>query len=210
MIAAAAAAAETSPWVGPAIVAALVSGLVSFLTVAMAGRRERKERHRQLMADAFAPCQAYKEFPYRVRRRRAGEHEAEDHSRISEEISAVQASLAEHLARLKVEAPAVSPFYADLVSATRRIAGEQIREGWKAEPVGPESGSSVKLGVLADIGPYESRYLESVQDHLSVWPYWLCRVVRTVLGRATPPAASGPEPTASIGGEEPPPEADEG
>lgn len=207
MVAAGAVAAESSPWVGPAIVAALVSGLVSFLTVAMAGRRDRKERHRQLMADAFATCQAYKEFPFKVRRRRTGEYEAEDHTRISDEISGVHASLAEQVARLKVEAPAVSEFFTDLVAATRRIAGPEVREGWKATPVGPDSGSSIALAVLANIGPYESRYLESVKDHLSVWPYWLCRSVRKVSGRSTAEAGSKP---ASGSGEEHQPGSAEG
>jgi hypothetical protein len=185
MLAAAAAAGEPNPWVGPAIIAALVSGLVSLTTLALTGRRERKERHRQLMADAFAACQTYKEFPYKVRRRRSDAEAQADHSRISDELSAVQAALADHRARFMVEAPAVAVFFGDLVAVTRGVAGSEIRAGWTASPVGPDSGSSIILERLAEIEPYEARYLESVKDHLSVWPYRLCRVTRSMLRRRT-------------------------
>jgi hypothetical protein len=177
--------AEASPWVGPAIVAAVVSGVVSLATVAVAGRRERKERHRQLMADAFATCLSYKEFAYKVRRRRTGVEEAADHSRISDDLSTVQAALAGHEARLRVEAPAVAVFFTGLVGATRRIAGVAIREGWASEPVGPDSGSSIVLADMDALDVFEARYLEAVKDHLSMWPYRVCRVVRWCARRRT-------------------------
>lgn len=97
---------DPNPWIGPAIVAAVVSGVVALVTVAWNARRDRKDRHRQLFADAFAACQAYREFAYMIRRRRSDDQAADDRSRLTSELSGVQRRLNEHRARFRVEAPA--------------------------------------------------------------------------------------------------------
>ncbi len=174
----------TNPWVGPAIVAAVVSGVVALVTVALAGRRERKDRHRILLADAFAKCQMYKEFPFIVRRRRSDDEAAADRSRISQELNLVQVALNDYKARLKVETPYIAAAYEALVGATRRVAGAEIHRSWDLAPTAGD-GQHITDVDLAELGVWESHYLEHVKDHLSPWPYWACRSVRRIARRAT-------------------------
>ena len=85
------------------VVAAVVAGLVSLTTLAASGRRARIDRQRQLFADAYEAIVAYREFAYIVRRRQ--DHSAGERSRISSELSAVQARIASLEARVRVELP---------------------------------------------------------------------------------------------------------
>lgn len=186
--------ATTNPWVGPAIVAAVVSGVVALATVALAGRRERKDRHRILLADAFAKCQLYKEYPFIVRRRRSDEEAAADRSRISQELNRVQVALNDYKARLKVETPYLAGAYEALVGATRRVAGAEIRRSWDVSPTAGDDQHITDID-LAELGDWESHYLEHVKDHLSLWPYWACRSVRQVAGRTTALPTPGPAPS---------------
>lgn len=178
------AATTANPWVGPAIVAAVVSGVVALVTVALAGRRERKDRHRVLLADAFAKCQLYKEYPFIVRRRRSDDEAAADRSRISQELNLVQVALNDYKARLKVETPYIAQAYDALVGATRRVAGAEIHRSWDLPPTAGDDQHIADID-LTELGDWESHYLEHVKDHLSLWPYWACRTVRRVAGRAT-------------------------
>src|SRR5438093_11643603 len=94
----------SSDWVAPAIVAAVVAAAVSLTTFALAGRRARLDRQRQLFAEAFEAVSEYREYPFIVRRRRK-DALAEERARISSELSRVQAKLNSYRARLRVEAP---------------------------------------------------------------------------------------------------------
>src|SRR6266516_2205004 len=80
----------SSDWVAPAIVAAIVAAAVSLTTFALTGRRARLDRQRQLFADAFEAVTEYREYPYIVRRR-SGDEPAKERTRISSDLSKVQA-----------------------------------------------------------------------------------------------------------------------
>lgn len=192
------AASDPNPWVGPAIVAAAVSGLVALVTVALSSRQVRKDRQRQLFADAFAACQAYKEFPYRVRRRRSDKDDeaAADRTRLTTELSDVQSKLNDFKARLRVEAPRVGHAYAALVAATRRIAGGEVSRSWSLPPTEGDAVSVTDID-LSGLGPTEDQYVLVVADHLSTWPSPAARLGRSarrrLQGRAKP-GTSEPTP----------------
>lgn len=183
------AATEPSPWIGPAIVAAAVSGLVALVTIGLNARQARMERQRQVFADAFAACQLYKEFPYRVRRRRSGKADADaDRTRLTTELSDVQARLNDYKARLRVEAPRVGDAFVHLVAETRRIAGAEVRRSWDLPPTDGDAVSIQDIDLSA-IGPAEDCFLRAVAGHLSVWP---APVAESLVGRRARGTGSSP------------------
>lgn len=151
----------------PAIVAAIVAAIVS-ISVLLLGRRERRlDRQRQLFAEAFRAAVLYREFVFIIRRRPS--NEPSERIRLSHELSNVQVDLAGYAARLKVEAPTVGRKYAELVAATKRIAGPLLRDSWDRPPVGPDNEMHAPDVDLSGIEPFESTYLEAVQRHLGWW-----------------------------------------
>lgn len=154
-----------SPILGPTVVAALVAGAISLGTFMVAGRRARQDRQRQLFADAFEMVSRYREFPFMVRRRRA-----DDRSRLSDDLSLVQAKLSSYRARLRVEAPTVGRIYAELVDATRRIAGAMIRDAWNTPPIETDEQIHSPGLDFSGLDPYEQRYLDAASDHLGWLP----------------------------------------
>ncbi|MDP9335749.1 MAG: hypothetical protein M3Q30_20920 [Actinomycetota bacterium] len=183
-IAAATAAASKSsgtPILSSAVVAAIVSAVVALATFALAGRRQRLDRQRQVFADAFATCTEYREFPYIVRRRRADDGHGE-RARISTELSAVQARMNQYVARLRVEAPRVGAAYRELVAQTRATAGPAIKAGWDLPPASSDADVHVTDVDLSAIDPFDDAYLLAVADHLAISPSWARRVVRRLRG----------------------------
>jgi hypothetical protein len=130
----AAEASSSTSWWAPAIVAATVAAAVSLTTFALAGRRARLDRQRQVFGEAFEAVMEYRENPFIVLRRSRDEP-AKERARISGDLSTVQAKLNGFRARLRVEAPYVGDRYAELVIATRRVAGPMITHAWNTEPV---------------------------------------------------------------------------
>lgn len=168
--------------VAPAVLAAVVAASVSLLGLAVASRRGRVDRQRQLFAEAYADVVAYQEFVFIVRRRRADEPEAE-RGRISTALSEVQQSLNHHVAILRVEAPAVATVYANLVRHTRSTAGRFIRDGWDTPPPRTDAENHVQDVDLSSIGPYQDAFLVAMRDHLSPFPAWVRRTGRLVVAQ---------------------------
>ena len=167
-----------SGWWAPAIVAAIVAAAVSLTTFALTGRRAHLDRQRQVFADAFEAVMAYREYPFIVLRRSHDEPAAE-RARISGDLSGVQAKLNGFKARLRVEAPYVGERYADLVSATRRVAGAIVREAWDAEPVAADTQVHSPGWDFSELDTYDDAYVRAVADHLG----WLYAPARRKLRR---------------------------
>lgn len=164
-----------NPWVGPAIVAAIVSGVVGLVTVWLSQRKDRLDRQRQLFAEAYDFSCAYREFPYVVRRK---DGSAEDRKRISTALNDVQQALNKHVALLRVEEPTVGAAYQHLVAETRRVAGAAIRDGWDVPAIDCDTAMHVTDVDLGPLEPAELAYLTAVKDHLALAPAWLRRAVR--------------------------------
>lgn len=185
----AAEASTSSTWVVPTIVAALVAAAVSLTTFALTGRRARLDRQRQVFADAFEAVMAYREYPFIVRRRSPDER-ANERQRISGDLSDVQAKLNAFKARLRVEAPYVGERYAEVVAATRRVAGPMIREAWHAEPVAEDAEIHNPGWDFSEFDTHDDAYLRAVADHLG-WVYApLRRKVRGWRKRGEPTATA--------------------
>jgi hypothetical protein len=162
-------ASSSTSWWAPAIVAAIVAAAVSLTTFALAGRRARLDRQRQVFAEAFEAVMEYREYPFIVLRRSKDEP-ATERARISGDLSTVQARLNGFKARLRVEAPDVGHRYADLVSATRRIAGPMITQAWNAEPIADDTQVHNPGWDFSELDSYDDAYVRAVADHLG-WLY---------------------------------------
>jgi hypothetical protein len=156
---------SSTSWRQSAIVAALVAAAVSLTTFALTGRRARLDRQRQVFADAFEAVMDYREYPFIVLRRSKDEP-AKARARTAGELSKVQARLNGYKARLRVEAPYVGERYAELVAATRRIAGPMITEAWNAEPVEDDSKVHNPGWDFSGLDTYDDAYVRAVADHL--------------------------------------------
>jgi len=159
---------STSLW-APAIVAAVVAATVSLSTFALAGRRARLDRQRQVFADAFEALMEYREYPFIVLRRSKDEP-AKERARISSDLSKVQAKLSGFRARLRVEAPHVGDRYAEVIDATRRVAGPMITQAWNTEPVEEDTLVHNPGWDFSALDAYDDTYLRAVADHLG-WIY---------------------------------------
>lgn len=154
------------------VVAAIVAGAVALVTLAIntwvAGQREQRDRRREVYALAFAAVMAYVEFPYVVRRRRAGSAEvaADERLRISEELRKVQEQLAYYSAWMATESPKVAAAYNHLVLETRRIAGCQIHEAWNTGPITSDDGMNMPDLGLGELGSAKDVYLAEVAHYL--------------------------------------------
>lgn len=151
---------------GPAVVAALVAAAISLTTLWWSARRSRLDRQRQLFADAFYSCIAYREFVYVIRRRRADDASAE-RQRITGELSEIQKKLSYYKAVLRVEAPAVSDRYDALVAETKTIPGAQISKAWDDPPAADDRDVHIEGVDFNALKPFEESYLKVVADHFA-------------------------------------------
>lgn len=150
----------------PAVVAAVVAAAVSFTTLWWNARKSRFDRQREVFAEAFYQCIAYREFVYVIRRRRADDVSAE-RQRISGELSEIQKKLSYFKAVLRVEAPIVSVRYDELVAETRRIAGPQISKAWDDPPAADDRDVHIEGVDFTALRKFEDKYLQTVADHFA-------------------------------------------
>ncbi len=161
---------------GVAIVAGSISLFGLWLTSTWRSATEQRSRRREHFAEAFAAVEAYKEFPFAVRRRQATSPEAE-RIRLSEALRAIQADLAYRTGWLETESIAVADAYRILCRETRRTAGAAIRDAWLVEPCTTDAGMNLPelAAQLAPLAASEAAYLREVRAALSPWPRWLHR-----------------------------------
>jgi hypothetical protein len=163
-IAARATSVKDSVW-DPVVVAAvitagfaIVSWVLNAITTAI---REDRGRRRDSFSKAFAAIVAYAEFPYVVRRRDPRK-EVDERIRISEALRGIQQEIAYYEAWLSGESRAVGAAYAELVGATRRIAGRAIHEAWLAQPVANDPEMNMPDLGLGALWHTRQQYLETV------------------------------------------------
>lgn len=140
-------------------------GVGSLVLLAATRSGEAKNRRRETFAKAYAACQAYREFPYVVRRRGRNDPEAE-RLRISTELRAVQQDLAFYLGWMATESKPVAEAYQQLVAVLREVAGGEIRAAWQSAP--PEADEQMNIAMdLSEMRGAEDTYLAAVTRHLS-------------------------------------------
>jgi hypothetical protein len=168
--------ASTGLW-GPTLAVGILTAAVGLLTLAVNQIRARKDRQRELFADAFATVTEYREYPFIVRRR---DPNGADHQAIKDNLSAVQARLNQHAARLRVEASRVGRAYAELVGATRRTAGGEIARAWDLEPLPADGPMHVRDVDLRELDAVDDTFLREVGDHLALVPNLARRTGRRI------------------------------
>jgi hypothetical protein len=185
-------AAQTSGWTAAAIatlVAAGVSALITVIGLWVAGRRQARERRRDLYAKALAACMSYREFPYVIRRRQVAlpgheEIPGTERTRISESLRLVQEELSHYTVWLDIEhADDVADAYRALVRQTRIVAGGYMRAAWNAHGLSHDVGMNQSDPLdYKELKPFEEEYLAAVRRALS-WTYPARRIGRWIKKR---------------------------
>src|SRR6266511_1913400 len=152
---------SSSAWIAPTIVLSTLALVVSVATFFVAGRRARLDRQRRVFGDAFAAVMEYREYPFIVRRRNPDEV-SQERQRISSALSDLQAKLNGFKGMLRVEDPYVGERYAELVDATRRVAGALIKEAWNTNPVGEDALVHNPSWDFTELDAYDDAYLRAV------------------------------------------------
>jgi hypothetical protein len=155
-------------------VIAFLALVVSLATFAVAGRRVRIDRQRQVFADAFQAVMEYREFPFMVRRRNPNERE-EERARLSGELSRVQARMNSYKARLLIEDLHIGKLYAELVQQTRYHAGAHIKSAWDNDPVAFDQDTHAPRYDFSALDQHDNDYLRAVASHVSSLPMRVAR-----------------------------------
>jgi hypothetical protein len=164
-----------------ATISIVVAAVVSISTAAAGvvtwfvnGVRTERTRLQQLYADAYSAVVSYQEFPYVIRRRRAGtpDHQevaGEERLRIAGALHTVQEALNNYGAQISTESNAVSTKYDALVSETRRVAGTYMHEAWDAPPLDNDAGMNITGIDYTHLSTPADDYLDAVKKDMTFW-----------------------------------------
>lgn len=166
-----------SELIAPAIIAAVVSGMVALIIHFLGARRAKLDRRREIYAKAFSAYTAYCEFPYTIRRRRPDKPEAE-RIRISEQLQAVQERISFYSAWVALESKEVTEAYEALIANMRTLAGKEMNRAWTLPPPASDTEMNVRDIDVSGLTRHEVRYLRAVRDHLALTPTALRKLGR--------------------------------
>ena len=149
------------------VVAAIVGGGVNLLLARWKARYEERDRVRTVFAEAYAVYTQYRESPFMIRRREAGNLAAE-RLRIGESIRLVQERLSYFQAWTTIESPTVGRAYAALVAQMRATSGAAMQEAWRNPGITEdiEMNTPPDAPALADLSALESAYTKAASEHL--------------------------------------------
>lgn len=164
-------------WLDPGVVAAYVVLLGTLGTIAYNGVRSRRDRQRNLFANAYAAVVDYWEYPYVVRRRRHDDP-AGERVRISEQLRQVQRDIAFHQAWIRADDRRVAATYDEFVRVTRQVMGGQIRTAWQDPPAEADGDMNIDDVDRDGLDDASDRYLQAVRDRFSLWPRWAITLAR--------------------------------
>lgn len=154
----------TPTWVQPAVIAAVIAALVSLLVHWSGALKAERSRRRELLAEAYEVCLAYKEFPYRIRRRRADI--GEERARLVNDLNRVQERLAFFEAWTSLEGKRVREAYRSLVGELRSTAGREISQAWTIPGVETDEQISIQDIDLSSLEAAEKRFLLAVRGRV--------------------------------------------
>jgi hypothetical protein len=161
---------------GAVVVGALLLALWNVMLARRKSREEERARQRTAFAEALQAVAAYKEMPYAIRRRNAGERGAE-RVRLSEAVREIQAELLFHQTWIRGESTTVADTYDALVAAARRVAGGAMRDAWNADPITTDAEMNIgpELVDLSELRPLEQAFTAATVQHLARLTPWWCR-----------------------------------
>lgn len=166
---------SSSAWMTAPVAAAVITGLVAILALAVNQYQVRRDGRSKDFAEALAAVERYAELPYRVLRRQ--ESTPEVRGRIAEFIHDVQQDLLFHKSWMHIQAPRVADAYDSLLRTTREEAGAAMTEAWSESP--SDSDESMPLGrqrfCFSRMSKERSKYIEAVRYELEFPPFRFVR-----------------------------------
>lgn len=170
--------AQSAPGVGSSwLTAALVAAILTAVVTVLLARRRHLEDERARVADSLSEASkavaAYMEMPYAIRRRNHKEPAAE-RVRLSQEMAKAQADLSFHLAWTSAESTTVGAAYEELVTQLRRIAGAACHDAW-LDPAPTQDADMNIPPTVVDLSPlhdYQAAYATAAQNHLDRYLSW--------------------------------------
>lgn len=158
-----------------AVLAAVVSGLVTHALARRTTRIEERARVRTTLAEAFQAYADYKEFPYAIRRRRH-DQPGEERIRLSKDTSQVQSRLSFYQAWTRAEDPQTGAAYNDLIDQLRKVAGASMHEAWVEPPLDNDAGMNINRARvdLSVLHVAEETFLDAAATHIKALtrPWW--------------------------------------
>ncbi len=161
--------ASTLAGVSGPVIAAVVTGLVALVVLAVNQYQGRQDARRKDFAEALAAVERYAELPYRIRRRQDSTPEVR--GRIAEFIHGVQQDLLFHRSWMRIQAPRVAEVYDSLLRTTRDEAGSAMLEAWSTTPIARDE--DMPLGERLSFPRMEEervRYIRAVSYELEFPP----------------------------------------
>jgi hypothetical protein len=161
--------APTSAGISGPIIAAIVTGLVALVALAVTQYQARQDARRKDFAEALAAVERYAELPYRIRRRQGSTPEVR--GRMAEFIHEVQQDLLFHKSWMRIQAPRVADVYDFLLRATREEAGSAMTEAWNTAPISRDEDMPLRVGLsFPQMEEARIRYIQAVGYELEFPP----------------------------------------
>jgi hypothetical protein len=153
---------------GP-VIAAILTGLVALVVLAVNQYQARQDARRKDFAEALSAVERYAELPFRILRRQDSTPEVR--RRIAEFIHEVQQDLLFHKSWMRIQAPRVADVYDSLVRTTRDEAGSAMSEAWKVAPIARDEDMPFEVDLIfPGIEEERVRYIRAVAYELEFPP----------------------------------------
>ncbi|MDP9438173.1 MAG: hypothetical protein M3P49_05455 [Actinomycetota bacterium] len=153
--------------------AAIVTGLVALVVLAVNQYQARQDARRKDFAEALAAVERYAELPYRILRRQGSTPEVR--GRMADFVHEVQQDLLFHKSWVRIQSPRVAEVYDALLRITREEAGSAMTEAWRTAPISKDE--DMPLGVVLNFPRMEEarvKYVRAVGYELEFPPFrWI-------------------------------------
>jgi hypothetical protein len=147
-------------------VAALVTGALSLIGIAVNRYVDRRDRRRTLYAEAYKAAVAWVEMLYRVRRR-----DPERPYELAARFHEVQERVDFHQGWIDAEHVAFGRAYRQLVAEIKRLTFDEIKEAWRNPPCDPNDGFSLEAEVHPPVAEAKGTFVADLRDHMSLRPW---------------------------------------
>lgn len=155
-----------STWTWAPLVAAVVAGVFALVGILANQAASRRDRRREMYADAYRTALAMVEMVYRLRG--VGADNVRD---LADQFHQIHEDLNFHQGWIETQSEAMGRAYRRLVLSIRSETREPINEGWHAARSLTEDTSGARLGLVEanhpDVKDAKRQFLSDVADHLS-------------------------------------------
>jgi hypothetical protein len=146
-------------------ISALIAGVISLIGLALNRAWDRRDRRRNLYADAYQAALAWGEMFYRVRRR-----DPERPYELAQQFHAIQEKIDFHQGWIASESKYLGRAYCRLVLQIKAFTVEHIRGAWAEAPASPDEGFSVAPVAASELERAKDLFIRDLRRHLSFNP----------------------------------------